>query len=403
MPGRRLAAPRRRRRPPRAPLRSALAGLLLLLAPLPAIAGPPYANGFPVDPGFFPIGVWLQSPANAAAFKAIGINTFVGLDNGPSETQLAMLAEAGINVVAGQNEVALASARRGVIKAWLQADEPDNAQSAGLGKWGACIPAAQVAEETRRLSRRDPTRPVMINFGRGVADESWPGRGPCTDDSQYYDTAVQSAGIVSFDIYPVANMRPAMQGRLDYVARGVHNLRRRVAAGQSVWAGIETTRIGTQQRVTPAQLRSEVWMALIAGATGIYYFVHEWTGGFREDAIFRYPEIVAEVAKLDRTITDLAPALNSPDVTGKIAVASQVPIETLVKQHDGSLYVFAIAMRDQPAKVWFAVRGVRSATATVIGEDRRVAIGDGILDDAFAGYGVHLYQIPLTAGSHAQE
>ena len=41
------------------------------------------------DPNFFPIAVWLQSPANAAKYKAVGINLYVGLWRGPTEEQLA--------------------------------------------------------------------------------------------------------------------------------------------------------------------------------------------------------------------------------------------------------------------------------------------------------------------------
>jgi hypothetical protein len=40
---------------------------VLLLASCSASAGDPYVNGFPTDRGFFPIGVWLQSPTPCAA------------------------------------------------------------------------------------------------------------------------------------------------------------------------------------------------------------------------------------------------------------------------------------------------------------------------------------------------
>ena len=96
-----------------------LGALLISNAFDPASAEAPYPNGFPIDPRFFPIGVWLQSPAHARNYKAIGINTFVGLWNGPTEAQLAELAKNGMFVVAAQNEVALTSANRGIIKGWL--------------------------------------------------------------------------------------------------------------------------------------------------------------------------------------------------------------------------------------------------------------------------------------------
>src|SRR5215218_6531040 len=101
-------------------------------------------NGFPAAENFFPIGVWLQSPTRAAMYKAIGINTFVGLHNGPTERQLAALAQENMHAIADQNHIGLTSANRHVIKAWLQGDEPDNAQPIGLGLYGTCIPASEV-------------------------------------------------------------------------------------------------------------------------------------------------------------------------------------------------------------------------------------------------------------------
>jgi hypothetical protein len=56
----------------------------------------PYAawqDGPPKDAGFFPIAVWLQSPANAAKYRAIGVNVYVGLWRGPNAEQIAELSK----------------------------------------------------------------------------------------------------------------------------------------------------------------------------------------------------------------------------------------------------------------------------------------------------------------------
>src|SRR6266404_7273348 len=72
-----------------------LAVLAGILPSLPCAAGLPlqtqWTNGLRTDPGFFPIGVWLQSPRNAAKYKAAGINLYVALWRGPTEAQLAEL------------------------------------------------------------------------------------------------------------------------------------------------------------------------------------------------------------------------------------------------------------------------------------------------------------------------
>ena len=65
----------------------------------------PYAmwnNGPSPDPTYFPIGVWLQSPHRAQAYQAIGINTYVGLWQGPTTEQLETLKQNGKRVICDQ-------------------------------------------------------------------------------------------------------------------------------------------------------------------------------------------------------------------------------------------------------------------------------------------------------------
>ena len=369
------------------------AGLILAGSSTQGHAG--YENGFPTDPGFFPIGVWQQSPFRAPQFKTIGVNTYVGLWEGPTEIQLSELARAGMFAVAEQNSVGLQSPNRHVIKAWMQSDEPDNAQPIGMGLYGNCIPATQVVRRSREMKALDSTRPVLINFGQGVANEFWKGRGPCNGDQKYYDVAAQDADILSFDIYPVGSSTPQVKGKLEYVARGVTDLVGHAASGQAIWALLETTALDPAVRPLRAQVRAEVWMALTHGAKGIVYFVHEFKPRLREDAIFRYPDIVDEVTIINRLIRSLAPVLNAPNASRKVTVQSPVPIATMLKQHEQALYLFAVAMRNAASRPQFAIEGLDDTQADVLGELRSATIRNGVLEDDFASYGVHLYKIPL--------
>ena len=137
-------------------------------------------------------------------------------------------------------------------------------------------------------------------------------------------------------------------------------------------------------------------MALTRGAKGIVYFVHEFKPQFREDAIFRYPDIVDEVGNINRLIRSLAPVLNAPNDFRRITVQSPVPIATMLKQHEQALYLFAVAMRNAVSRPRFAIEGLDTAQADVLGEERSVSIRNGMLEDDFAGYGVHLYKLPLS-------
>jgi hypothetical protein len=376
-------------------LRAAVLLAALILGRSEVLPDDIYQNGFPKQNTVFPLGVWLQSPARASRYKEMGINVFVGLWEGPTEAQLAVLAKYDMFVVAEQNDIGLRSVNRHVIKAWLHQDEPDNAQSIGLGLYGRCVPAAQVVRRSREMKIKDPTRPVMINFGQGIANEYWKGRGPCNGDMEYYDVAIEGADILSFDIYPVGSKTSQVKGKLEYVARGVSNLIQRATPRQTVWNAIETTALDPDVPVTPAQVRAEVWMSLIHGSKGIVYFVHEFAPTFREDGIFRHPDVVQEVTKINQLIKVLAPILNSPNVSGRLTVSSQAPIATMVKEYEGSVYVFAVAMRGESTSALFTISRVRDGYAEVLDEQRNVTISESSFNDSFAGYSVHVYRIPM--------
>jgi len=74
--------------------------LIVMLAACGAVraADGPYPKGLSQTPEFFPLAVWLQAPANAARYRAIGINTYVGLWGGPTEEQLEAGRQLGAEV-----------------------------------------------------------------------------------------------------------------------------------------------------------------------------------------------------------------------------------------------------------------------------------------------------------------
>ena len=65
----------------------------------------------------------------------------------------------------------------------------------------------------------------MLNLGQGVAWDGWYGRGVRTNHPEDYSQYVRGGDIVSFDIYPAVHDKPAVAGKLWYVARGVDRLR----------------------------------------------------------------------------------------------------------------------------------------------------------------------------------
>src|ERR1017187_4048353 len=299
--------------------------LLILLAAFPLMAQPAGVStgssqriftkdGLPADAKFFPIAVWCQNPVNAKRFQAAGINLYVALWEGPTQAQLDELQSAHMPVICGQTRLALENKDNPIIAAWMHEDEPDNAQSLGAGKgYGPPIPPEKIVNDYQRLRSVDPSRPVLLNLGQGVAWDDWVGRGVRTRHPEDYPGYIQGCDIASYDIYPAVHDSPQVAGKLEFVARGVERLAGWSRGAKPVWCAIECTHINNPNvKPTPQQVRAEVWMALVGGARGLIYFVHQFKPSFREAALLDDPLMFAVVTEINRQIRDLAPVLNSP-------------------------------------------------------------------------------------------
>lgn len=351
-----------------------------------------WTNGPSTDPSYFPIGVWLQGSQRIQEYKNIGVNTFVGSYDGVTQNDLSLFAAAGIPLVADQNSISLTSPQRTAMSAWAQMDEPDNAQANGNGGYDPCIPTTTLVARYNAMKANDATRPVFLNFGRGVSDINWVGRGTCTGDTDYYVRGSAAADIISYDIYPVSSAG----GKLEIIASGIDNLKTWSGGQKIIWNAIEASALDGGAVPTGAQVKALVWMSLIHGSRGIFYFVHEFSPSFREDGLFNHPELVQAVTAINAEIKSLAPVLNSATVTGKTQVSvspTTVPVDTMTKVYGDSTYVFAAAMRGTPVNATFTLSPALNGQVEVIGENRGLTLSNGRFQDGFAGYGVHLYRI----------
>lgn len=348
---------------------------------------------------FFPIAVWLQNPSKARRYQRAGFNTYVGLWKGPTEQQLAELKKAGMKIICHQNEVGLKHIDDPTIIGWMHGDEPDNAQSLGKGKgYGPPIAPRKIIDDYYKIRSADPSRPVLLNLGQGVAWDGWHGRGVRTNHPEDYPEYVKGCDIASFDIYPVVHPKPQVAGKLWYVARGVERLKKWTEGEKVVWNCIECTRISNRERkATPQQVKCEVWMSIIHGSMGLIYFVHEWQPKFNESALLSDGKMLSAVTVINRQISELAPVLNSPTVNGTVSVSSDnkdVPVAVMAKKYEGARYLFAVGMRDGKTKAKFAVRSLEGKkTVEVLGENRTIISKDGVFRDSFETWDVHLYRI----------
>ncbi len=351
------------------------------------------------DPGVFPIAVWLQNPTNAPRYKAAGINLYVGLWKGPTDEQLGDLQRHGLRVICAQNAVGLAHRDDPTIVGWMHGDEPDNAQSRRDGRgYDPPIPPARIVEDYERLKQADPSRPVLLNLGQGFGWDGWHGRGVRTNHPEDYPEYVKGCDIASFDIYPACHDHPDVAGKLWFVADGVRRLSGWAGDERRVWNCIECTRISNlDAKATPRQVKAEVWMSIIRGSRGIIYFVHQFKPQFIEAGLLADAEMLAAVTAVNRQIQELAPVLNSATKTdGAVVTPSEadVPVEAIVKRHDGAVYVFAVGMRDGTTTAQFEIAGAPGESRVeVLGENRALGAKGGAFEDRFGPWDVHLYRI----------
>jgi hypothetical protein len=361
-----------------------------------------WKNGPPADPGYFPIAIWLQSPDQAAKYKAAGINLYVALWDGPTERQLAELKAAGMPVICDQNAVGMAHVNDRTIVGWMQPDEPDNAQEVrdpltGKRGYGPPIRPEKIVNDYQKMRKADSTRPIYLGLGQGVANDQWNGRGQA-GKPQDYPVYARGGDIISYDIYPIASLpKPRPEDFLWLIARGVDRIHNWTGGRKIQWNVVECTHIGNPERqATPHQVRAEVWMSLIHGSTGIVWFVHQFKPKFNEHALLDDPPMLAAVTAINHQIHDLAPILNSGDIAAVQVRSSseKAPIDAMARRYKGATYVFAVGMRNSAAHATFTVHGLKTgATIEVIGEDRRISSRDGTFEDDFAPYDVRLYRI----------
>ena len=362
-----------------------------------------------MDASVFPIAVWLQDPRNAPKYQAIGINLYVTLWQGPTAEQVTALKRYAMPVICEQNDYALKHLDEKTIVGWMHGDEPDNAQELSGGKgYGPPIAPEKIVEAYRKIKANDPTRPIMLNLGQGVAWDGWYGRGARSNHPEDYSQYVRGGDIVSFDIYPAVHDNAAIAGKLWFLARGVELLRDWSGGDRLVWNCIECTQISnTKTKPAPQQVKAEVWMSIIHGSQGIIYFCHQFKPRFIEAGLLADDAMAKAVGAINRQIQELAPVINSPALSDAATVTASPAdispdtarhldtrgIAVAARSHGGSIYLFAVRMENSAAKARFELAGARgSATVRVIGENRTLSMQAGQFEDDFAANAVHLYE-----------
>jgi hypothetical protein len=147
--------------------------------------------------------------------------------------------------------------------------------------------------------------------------------------------------------------------------------------------------------INPAQARAAVWHSLIAGARGILYFQHSFSGPHTTHHVLRnarYQPMIDTITAVNAQIRSIASALNGPSVRSGFSVSGGA--RASARWNGSKFYVLAGSRENVASNGTFSIPCVGNATATVLGESRTIPVTAGSFTDSFAdGNAVHVYRI----------
>ncbi len=257
----------------------------------------------------------------------------------------------------------------------------------------------QVTAHYRAIKTLDPTRPVLMTvtcffINDDHAFDHW-----CTHEEAdaLYPELLKAADVPGFDVYPIYGWNKP--DKLYWVSQGVRELRAYAGVEKPMYVWIETQAGGFGDRsvpVTPAEIRNEVYQAIIGGATAIGYFTHRFKPTFSE---FGVPEGNQEaLLAINQQLERLAPAILSgePERAARFEIEGALQGRSMVREYEGDVYVFALNldMERRGGTGTVEVDGLRAGTRVeVVDEERSITAADGRFSDEFGPLAVHIYKL----------
>ena len=107
--------------------------------------------------------------------------------------------------------------------------------------------------------------------------------------------------------------------------------------------------------------------------------------------------MLSAVTDINQQIAKLAPVLNTPTLKSASSILlenKKVPIAFMIKEYEKQIYLFAVGMSHSNTNASFTINGLKGERLVqVLFENRTIVSKDGVFEDGFNAWDVHLYQI----------
>lgn len=375
-----------------------------------------YVNGKP----FFPVGIgWVgHSHFSLPDAGEKGFNLAVAHARDPQEFRMDIddayangmyaVAHLGNGLwrdIKQVERIVLASRDAPGLLVWDLEDEPNIRQPGPQDKGKDHLelpyrmPPKQFQTVYDLIKRLDPAHPILMNLAYGYLK----------DHQDYRDVA----DIQSDNVYPVpAAPLTHVANYSDSVIRG--------QAGKPGWMWIQmapmhcgagyTHEGGIPDRApTMTEVRCMTYLAAAHGISGVMYFAFHFNEGGDWWVNQSEPAYWAQWADLTGELRLLTPYLVSPQVPGvaaEILEGNKEPAEfgyralhLSLRKTESGYFLIAVNGFNSPVKARLKLpvpaEGFATDGAAVRFEHRLVPIKEGVVEDFFAPYAVHLYEIPF--------
>jgi hypothetical protein len=417
------------------------------------------------------LGAWLEQPLTAKEVRydfAMGNNIYWNLASNPLDTKDcggSQPCRVNFNVIRAAHMHASApdvTRRSGAeTVAYEGTDEPDMNFGPGSSGWdrngvynqSACIPSGSQCGYTvakffyTGLPTSDGSpgypigkKPITQGFGKGVL--FWETNTQAAKFLTYSDTlsadsywmtdrdldVASQGGCALLPNSPTAcgddrgsgltTAQRALPANYAYNVTRLERLQALNGPSKPITVDVETGCPGSDGNcITPAASRAAAWHAIIAGARGIIWFQHNFSGPCTDFNTFydgsnrssrKYNcqqtpgvtlhDVVKSVSRFNHEVVRLNSVLLSPFAKNYVRTG-RADVSVMAKYSDGVFYVFAAS--GEPARppangqiVTFRLAGGYTGPVTVIGERRTLHAVNGVFTDTFANAdSVHIYKI----------
>jgi hypothetical protein len=344
------------------------------------LPSPVQPAGETVSASPFVIGVWSQPANSFDKWKARGINTLVGYEGQSGMVSVEKFSTEAVNrglyMIRHPNADPTKDKGQKNLLAWMQNDEPDYHNT----------PASVLQTEYATLKAVDPNMPVFANFSGSSA--LWGYGGKTQTD---YQNWMKGADWIGNDLYPItAHNRPSA---LDAPGLAAQRLAQ-WSGGKRQFAVIEASDqelpgLTAYPGVTADQFRSEVFNAVISGATGIIYFPQRIGGGFLYDNM--NAQVEAEMKSVNARLARIGPALMSQRDPSTAGITVSGSLKATWRKYNGKTYFIVLNNSTSSVTSTMTTKGVSASSASVDGESRSVAIKSGQITDSFKPMEAHVY------------